>query len=387
MTNNNSLSDTPPPSDEAQTSLPDSQMETGRDSQQAVAPGLGPSSQAQYIPAVKAPTPPAQAMAPPPATAPAQNPANANVAIQRLQRRAAVHTPPPIELRRDPAKWEEHEPIDTNRPTKHTHTASQPGTPGWYIIGASRRGKMHAHEAKYREDAWDAGVSLKQSWNIVAVADGGGSYDLSRIGSQVAVDAAVKNLATNLLEPAKPDETLVRVALSKALNVAYDALEAQAQALASELKRSITARDLSTTLLLLIWCPAHAIIGVAQVGDGLIAMQDCEGKLQRLIQGDSGEVAGATVFLNNVKDRNWESRIQVYLNQQPTLLAAMTDGVADDVLESEENFHMIFNALAHFTQESTPAESLCEWLAYEKRGSFDDRTIAVIYPSQSESGL
>jgi hypothetical protein len=337
-------------------------------------PGAAPSDQTQRLPTL-------QPSAGQPRTAPAPP-------IERTGRDPRIPAPPPIQLRREPAAWEEHEPNDPFAPYDHIHAEDLYGVGGWRIVGASRRGKMHAHESKYREDAWFASVSRDQNWNIVGVADGGGSYDLSRVGSHVAVEAAVKNLVYSLPGPGFDDTAAVHGALVKAMNVAFLRLEAKAQELTETLGRPIVTRSLSTTLLLLAWCPSQGIIGVAQVGDGLIALHEGDGKLLQLMQGDNGEVAGATVFLNNVKDLNWDSRIKVYeVTQKPRMLAAMTDGVADDVLESGQNFQILFDALGHYTREAEPAAAVSNWLAYEKRGSFDDRTIVAIYPTQLEQRL
>lgn len=345
-----------------------------------VAPGAAPTDQTQRLPTLR----PGGEQ---PSTTAAPSAAGAMRSSAGRSERDAK-TRPPIELRREPAGWEEHEPSDPFAPVEHIHAQNLSGAGGWRIAGASRRGKMHAHESKYREDAWCASVSRERSWNIVGVADGGGSYDLSRVGSHVVVFAAVKTLAESLPETDIGDNTTVHEAFVNALNSAYNHLEAKAQELTQTLNRTIPTRSLSTTLLLLAWCPSKGIIGIAQVGDGLIAAQDSDGTPRKLIDGDSGEVAGATVFLNNVKNRNWDSRIKVYKPEQnPRLVAAMTDGIADDVLESEQNFRILFDALAHYVREVNPAEAVCNWLAYEKRGSFDDRTIVVLYPSLPEQRL
>lgn len=293
-----------------------------------------------------------------------------------------VPVEPPVLLRVQPRTWEDHEPTDPLFPVSHLRVADLDGTRKWRIAGASRRGKMHAHESKYREDAWQAKVSHEDMWCIVAVADGGGSYELARVGSHIAVDAAVESLLKNLPEREFKDP-YIRAAMSMALSDAYRALEQRAASIAANERPHTTSRDLSTTLLLLAFCPSQRKLAVAQVGDGLIALQKADKTYVKLMDGDAGEVAGATVFLNNVKSLQWDSRIQLYnLNEVPHFLVVMTDGVADDVLESEQqNTRTLFDALRHYTQEKSPAQAICTWLGYDKRGSFDDRTLVVIYPT------
>ena len=294
----------------------------------------------------------------------------------------SVPVEPPVPLRVQPRTWEDHEPTDPLFPVSHLHVADLDGTREWRIAGASRRGKMHAHESKYREDAWQAKVSHEDMWCIIAVADGGGSYELARVGSHIAVDAAVESLLKNLPEREFKDP-YIRAAMSMALSDAYRALEQRAASIAANERPHTTSRDLSTTLLLLAFCSRQRKLAVAQVGDGLIALQKADKTYVKLMDGDAGEVAGATVFLNNVKSLQWDSRIQLYnLNEVPHFLVVMTDGVADDVLESEQqNTRTLFDALRHYTQEKSPAQAICTWLGYDKRGSFDDRTLVVIYPT------
>jgi hypothetical protein len=67
--------------------------------------------------------------------------------------------------------------------------------------------------------------------------------------------------------------------------------------------------------------------------------------------------------------------------QPPRLIAAMTDGVADDALESEHNLRALFSGLETIVGAEAPAERLLDSISYEKRGSFDDRTIVLFYPA------
>ncbi|PDV97459.1 hypothetical protein A9Q02_22490 [Candidatus Chloroploca asiatica] len=280
-----------------------------------------------------------------------------------------------------PRQWEEHEPIDRSYEVDHKDIRDLDGTRGWRITGASRRGKMHAHEAKYREDAWWAGVSRNKEWTIVAVADGGGSYDLSRVGADIAVKTSVEVLAMELPEGKEIRDSHIRGAMDTALSQTYQALEQKALEIANNIQRPITSRDLSTTLQLFAFCPDERKLTVAQVGDGLIALQKADASYVRLGAADVGEVAGATVFLNNVRGMQWNNRIWIYkLSELPCMIISMTDGVSDDVLDSEEqNIRILFNALNTFACEKIPAEAIYNWLGYDKRASFDDRTLVALY--------
>lgn len=89
--------------------------------------------------------------------------------------------------------WEDREPIDPSDPVPHTDTQILNAIDNWRIIGASRRGKMHAHKGIYREDAF--ALDQINGWHLMVVADGGGSCPLSRVGSQLAANAAITAMA------------------------------------------------------------------------------------------------------------------------------------------------------------------------------------------------
>ncbi len=277
--------------------------------------------------------------------------------------------------------WTEKEP--TNRLYEVPHIDCRDmknGIKGWRIAGASRRGKGHAHEGKYREDAWHAGVSRHKRWIIVAVADGGGSYPWARVGSDVAVKESVKCLSEELPEGDELRDSHIRGAMDQALTEACRALERKAREIASETGKPTTSRDLSTTLQVLAFCPDQRKLVIAQVGDGLMALQKDDLTHERLGAADVGAAAGETMFLNDI--RHWRERILIYNLQSglPRMIVSMTDGVADDVLDDEaKNLPMLFERLQQATGAQSPADAIGAWLAYEKRGSFDDRTLVVVY--------
>ncbi len=283
--------------------------------------------------------------------------------------------------------WEVHEPRDLRFATPHLDARDAQGSAGWRLSGASRRGKQHAHDGKYREDAWQVGVSRRGGWSIVAVADGGGSYQFARVGAALVTQRAVEALQANLPEPdGEILESAIRGAVDAALAAAYQSLNEEAATIAKEYEEEITSRDLSTTLLLAALCPQQAKLVVAQVGDGWLALQKQDGSWVSLAQSDSGASANQVVFLNNLRAFTWGQRIRIFkLSELPRLIVAMTDGVADDVLESEHNTRVLFAALNDFIGQAHPAEVLKDWLGYEKRASFDDRTLVVLYPQPTEA--
>jgi hypothetical protein len=393
--NPSSMTDTgdgaPTPPNGASSAPPDHVPGPGSHPNQTNRPLTSSSSQTTTDPPLA--SPPGTAATPPEAAAPPSPEAFHQSARRFDSQRPAprVRQPPvivpPAITQIQPAVWQEREPEDQSHAVDHVSAFNKAGAEGWRITGASRRGKMHAHEGSYREDSWNAEVSLEgRKWNIIAVADGGGSYKLSRIGAREAVQTAVATLVTSLPPSNFTGESISKI-MEGAFNAAYMRLEQQATELA-ETNPAITVRDLSTTLLIVAHCPAENIVCVGQVGDGLIALQKEDGEPVALGGAESGQVAGETVFLNNVKNGNWRERIKYYKIKsfgRPQFLVAMTDGVGDDAIETPKNFRMLFEMLAQTTRQADPATAILEWLNYEKRGSFEDRTLAVIYPEDQES--
>ncbi len=71
---------------------------------------------------------------------------------------------------------------------------------GWRLIGASKRGRSHAHEGKCRDDHFFISADSTTKWNILAVADGAGSASLSREGARIAVTESSRILSEKLDE-------------------------------------------------------------------------------------------------------------------------------------------------------------------------------------------
>jgi hypothetical protein len=217
------------------------------------------------------------------------------------------------------------------------------------------------------------------------VADGGGSYPLSRVGANVATRVAVDVLTENL-----PQQEFIPSAIQgvmvDALDKAYGAIEQEAAAIAAD-RPGTTMRDLATTLLVVAHCPVQRLVAVGQVGDGLVALQKHDGTWEKLSHGeDSGRTAGEVVFLTSVANRDWWRRVRQFkLTAPPRFLAVMTDGVGDDVLEAEQNFAMLFRMLEDASRRSEPSGALLEWLGYDKPRSFDDRTLVAVYPDPPDS--
>ena len=210
----------------------------------------------------------------------------------------------------------------------------------------------------------------------MVVADGGGSCPLSRVGSQLAADTAVDEMSKIIKSTTLPADEIAEMALRKGLEKAWKALEAEAN------RRSVPLGHLGTTFLAVLHKPAEngSVVGVAQVGDGLLAAQFADGKIVALAEPDVGETASVTLFLTSKHWKEWIERVSVQtLDMPPRLLAAMCDGVADDFIPFEQYLHTLFDQLNQVIQKEQPEQELLKLLSYEKRGSFDDRTVTVLY--------
>jgi hypothetical protein len=234
---------------------------------------------------------------------------------------------------------------------------------GLRVIGARVRGVSHKHEGINCDDWFELEVS--GPWTIIAVSDGAGSHQFSRVGARVSCQAAVAQLATTLKEhklkprdqwsstTLKRDETngvfaeadleFVQGALHQALWASSRAVEAAAteRADSSEherlLGRQLVLNDLSATLLLAVHTTVrykntdYSFVLTCQIGDGMLAAVDRRGTLQLLGRPDKGDFRGQTDFLTNKgkldKEHLWRKTLGFFGPLQAFMV--MTDGIAD----------------------------------------------------------
>ena len=311
----------------------------------------------------------------------------------------------PVVTPRKPV-WLELEPSDPADASPHVASEVRTISPGWEAVAASVRGRQHAHAGTYREDSF-ALAAGPHDWGIVTVGDGAGSAKLSRVGSRLACDAATKELAERLgnfaftevnpglAQPPQTDLQTLRGFLSGAAEAALEAVRVEAQT------RGVPERDFHTTLLMVAiapWRDRHLVM-VLQVGDGAVGLMSpaFERGFKCVGFADHGEYSSETRFLTtpgvNLEFRN---RVLFVLPPQLDAVAVMTDGVSDDLFPENERLGELFRsepvaellapggegshlgALPAIATSEIPAEELTRWLRYEKRGSFDDRTLVLV---------
>jgi hypothetical protein len=296
-------------------------------------------------------------------------------------------------------QWKVVEPPPSEDSVPHAEARLLEPQPGWRLVGASVRGRLHAHQGSWRDDAFT--WSSADGWTIVAVADGAGSAPLSRVASHLACAEAVATLSQRLTgftlpadasgEPSPEARRQLRDFLVAAMKTAKSAVQREA------MKRSRPEQEFNTTLLLAVYglCESASIVAAVQVGDGVIGVRTAEG-CRILGEADHGAYSSETRFLTTPGiDEQWERRVVIALAADLQAVVVCTDGVADDFYPEDHRLIELFTGdpipemhqadapmrgLDHVVLPKTRAElALSEWLGYEKRGSSDDRTLVVMY--------
>lgn len=320
---------------------------------------------------------------------------------------SAVHSAT-LTINPDPRSlWKDLEPA-TGQPFVKPHVLhSRLKTESAVLLGASRRGRSHAHEGKFRED--DFRLGQVQDWSFVVVADGAGSAKFSRRGSELACETVCQQLQGSIPQyldsgfdrmvteyhatggMSQIPTALYRV-LGGAAHAAYKKLEQEAAQYGNVVKDF--ASTLNVTILKRYDCGYFA--ATFAVGDGGVAAFRTQGITKILNTADSGEYAGQTRFLTMPEiwtDPNAISaRIQFTLVPDLTAIFAMTDGVSDPKFSTDKNFAdpakwaefwADLGREVTLTPDHEPAAAeLLEWLQFWSTGNHDDRTLALMLPTE-----
>ncbi|MCC9608612.1 protein phosphatase 2C domain-containing protein [Blastopirellula sp. JC732] len=284
----------------------------------------------------------------------------------------------------------------------------------WKVIAASVRGKSHAHKGTFRDDAF--GFAECGAWTIVVVSDGAGSSRLSRIASQIACDAAIVSLKSTLANyklSAPPGDTEnLNSDLTRLRSFLVDAARTAQEAVLREVgRREIEVRDMYATLLVMLHTKwgEHEIVAALQVGDGAIGVlhqADADDWACTVLgDADHGDYSSETRFLTTPGiEREFTSRVKFTLKRQIGCIGVMSDGVSDDFFPEDQRLVQLFcgapievegfvsgdgepvaGVMQGLLKDSAPDDDLgtglIKWLQYEKRGSFDDRTLVLLHRS------
>jgi len=349
----------------------------------------------------------AQADVPPPppvltAKAPTGRNAELAAAYAKKPEEPVAEPPTDIPLPAPPA-WKVLEPEDQSDPVPHEVSIFSPRNESWNLLAASVRGKLHAHQAMWRDDAF--ALDSLGDWTILAVADGAGSAKISRIGAQIACEEAIKSLKGSLpgspLAPGEPDTPAQETLLQLRSCLADAARHAQAGIAQEAERRSLPVREFSTTFLLVIHAPYQDrdFVGAIQVGDGAIGLCTADQACTVLGVPDHGAYSSETVFLTAPGiEQQFERRVFFAVKKGLRCLAIMSDGVADDFFPENRRLVELFSGkpiadlkdrqgnpvvgvMHSVVTEPRDGKALLEWLQYERKGSSDDRTLVLMYRS------
>ena len=285
---------------------------------------------------------------------------------------------------------------------------------GHLVLSASKRGRSHAHEGKFRDDAFRIDYFEESGWGVIAVSDGAGASKYSRKGSVLACDAvgdffkslppeqwsklneSVGEYLTGAEEPAARQMSGVLTdVLGKAALEAQHSIRAEAADKAAEIK------DYSCTLIFAL-CkqfPTRFVVASFWVGDGGIGLYDEVSESVHLLgEPDSGEYAGQTRFLTMPEifaGGAYAQRIRFKAVEKFSALVLMTDGITDPKFQTDANlknpvvWKELWDEVAGFGEtgdcDEAPNEidtgkaALLQWLDFWSPGNHDDRTIAILY--------
>jgi serine/threonine protein phosphatase PrpC len=279
------------------------------------------------------------------------------------------------------------------------------------LVGASKRGRSHAHKGTNRDDDFQIAEFGPGGWSISVVADGAGSHQYSRRGSQIVTNyvisrlpgALVRHLDPILNQPEfdpKGEDSTQSDAIKTALynSVAATALQA-AKLIRIEADAAATLpKDYSTTLLITLVRRVgdYWFIGGFNIGDGgIVALSLDENRCIPLSSPDGGEYAGQTRFLDLsefVDSSKVFERLKYAVVKDFDSVVSMTDGITDPFFPTDsslEDFALWKEFLDKELGDIYPqhdgsamADSLVSWMDFWSPGNHDDRTITFISRSE-----
>jgi hypothetical protein len=267
--------------------------------------------------------------------------------------------------------------IPTDEPDPHAESDSRAAVSpeGWPIIGARVRGKKHKHEGTNCDDWFE--FATAGCWTLIAVSDGAGSKRFSRVGARASCQAAIQQLTADLAKHrlverewskevfqrdgetgafGAADVEHVQEALHRAMTAALEAVKREAETRTESpdhervLGRKLVLSDLSATLLLAVHTRVrfkerdYSFALACQIGDGMTAALDTNGKILPLAVPDSGAFSGETDFLTS-EDKLTRANLcrkTFPLFSPARALMVMTDGVADDYFPADPELLRLF---------------------------------------------
>ena len=265
------------------------------------------------------------------------------------------------------------------------------------IVAASKRGRSHAHEGKFRDDNFKIEYISETGWSIVVVSDGAGSAKFSREGSKITCEtfceimkAKLSSAEVNAKIDGMPEDERQKVLSNAVLSAAYQCLS---KIDAESRTQNNLRKDYNATFLGYImkrFGEQWLIISMG-IGDGIIGLIDREDHLQLLSEPDGGEFVGQTRFItmNEVWNDNPINRVRIHKVSDFGIIISMSDGVSDPKFETDNNlknekiwldlWNEIVSQVPLSERSEATAQKLCDWLDFWAKGNHDDRTIVLVY--------
>lgn len=263
---------------------------------------------------------------------------------------------------------------------------------GMRLVGASIRGRNHAEEGSFRDDALGYGTDRENRVICAVVSDGAGSARYSRRGAWRVTNAFVKTLSDDgcvaklaACADAGDGEKLKSAFATAVLKASESALRG-----IDEDAHVVSARssDFSATALVfaVLRLPTDGFLILSfSVGDGLVAVVRDDFSAEILGIPDHGETRSQTVFLSE-KTANLEAiarRICARHVSDFKLVCAMTDGVSNPVFPEEngvppERWKAFCDSIFQTLDSSDPIGSLQRELDFRSPGFNDDRTVVAL---------
>lgn len=255
----------------------------------------------------------------------------------------------------------------------------------WQVLGASVRGRSHAHRAEHRDDA--IASLATDDLLLLAVADGAGSSALSRIGAAVTAQLVVSRTAARFADAPADGDVVARLGTAMAHAVHDAALRLHELASAAEVS-PVTLR----TTLILVAITADVLL-VSQVGDGAVLVQRRDGTVQRVgAQRASAWAGEVTCFVPDACAMTEAAALRRVDAADVTLVGLLTDGIDDPFHPLEQSGAALVEqwrtgTTAPIGTARQPvigsllgdAAALQQWITFEQRGEVDDRSLLLAW--------
>jgi len=279
------------------------------------------------------------------------------------------------------------------------------------LFGASKRGRSHAHKGTNRDDDFQIAEFGPNGWSISVVADGAGSHQYSRRGSQIVTNYVASRLVGQLIRNLDPiltasdfNPTGPNTAQNDAIKTAmYNSIASTALQAAKLIRleaelAGVLPKDYSTTLLITVVrrIGEHWFIGGFNIGDGgIVVLRPADNLYLALSSSDGGEYAGQTRFLDTSEFADSSKvfeRLKYAIVKEFDAVISMTDGITDPFFPTDSSLedstawkNLLEGDLGQIYPIRNSAEFAAElltWMDFWSAGNHDDRTITFITQPQ-----